>query len=801
MIRNYFIVALRTFKRHKAYSFLNIFGLTVGITSALLIFLFVNDELTYDLNHVKAGQIYRLNAAYHLPKDGGFEQYAVSGFPVGEMIAKDFPEVKQIARFRKLNDRVVVKPDSDEKLYETVIAADSNLFKMFTFPFLSGDPETALIDPFTLVLTENAARRFFNRVDVVGEALYFPEDSLEFKITGVIQNYPSNTHLKLDIITSMATLRATHFAMDSWWAYSTYTYLELFAGTDAKALEEKVRFISRNYIADQEEYSGYRQEYELQNLRDIHLHSNLRGELEPNSREAYVYIFGIIGVFILVIACINFMNLSTARSARRAKEVGIRKVSGAYRAQLIAQFISESVLMAVTAMLLSILLSALLLPYLNDVTGKALTLEVASNPFLWMTVGAIVLFVGLLAGSYPSLFLSGFKPTETLKGSFSTSSRGNVLRKSLVVFQFTISIMLITGTIIVFKHLTYLRNINLGFDKEQTVVIPTRSVNNALQDYTVLRDELKQEPGILGASVSYRIPGKEMGNNVVRIGWDDDAAWSDMRFLAVDEDFVSLYDIDVIEGRSFSREFPADENESFLLNESGMRRLGWTNPKVAVGQKLRWQNRKGYVVGIVNDFHFMSANVPVEPFIMVMNTNWSSAYLSVKISAGDPATRLDAIRARFESVLPDRIFEYFFLDDDFDQQYHAEERFLKVFTFFAVIAILIACLGLYGLAMFTAEQKFKEIGIRKVLGASSGSIVYLQVRDFIMLVSIAFLLSVPLSYFGMTKWLQTFPERENISPLIFVGSGVLSMIIAWITVSYQSIKASLINPVESIGHD
>jgi putative ABC transport system permease protein len=457
--------------------------------------------------------------------------------------------------------------------------------------------------------------------------------------------------------------------------------------------------------------------------------------------------------------------------------------------------------MAVTAMLLSILLSALLLPYLNDVTGKALTLEVASNPFLWMTVGAIVLFVGLLAGSYPSLFLSGFKPTETLKGSFSTSSRGNVLRKSLVVFQFTISIMLITGTIIVFKHLTYLRNINLGFDKEQTVVIPTRSVNNALQDYTVLRDELKQEPGILGASVSYRIPGKEMGNNVVRIGWDDDAAWSDMRFVAVDEDFVSLYDIDVIEGRSFSREFPADENESFLLNESGMRRLGWTNPKVAVGQKLRWQNRKGYVVGIVNDFHFMSANVPVEPFIMVMNTNWSSAYLSVKISAGDPATRLDAIRARFESVLPDRIFEYFFLDDDFDQQYHAEERFLKVFTFFAVIAILIACLGLYGLAMFTAEQKFKEIGIRKVLGASSGSIVYLQVRDFIMLVSIAFLLSVPLSYFGMTKWLQTFPERENISPLIFVGSGVLSMIIAWITVSYQSIKASLINPVESIGHD
>ena len=495
------------------------------------------------------------------------------------------------------------------------------------------------------------------------------------------------------------------------------------------------------------------------------------------------------------------MNLSTARSAKRAKEVGVRKVSGAYRSQLIGQFISESVVMALISTLFSLLLTILALPYLNEVTGKLLTLDVVTSPIVWLVIATIVLFVGLLAGSYPSLFLSSFKPTETLKGTFSSTSRGNVLRKSLVVFQFTISIMLISGTIIVFRHMAYLRNINLGFDKEQTVIIPTRLVNNALRDYSILRDELKQTAGVTGASVSYKVPGKEMGNNVVRLGWDDNAAWSDMRFLAVDYDFISLYNVEVIEGRAFDEKFPSDEAESFMLNESGMHRLGWTNPKEAVGQKLRWQNRNGYVIGVVKDFHFMAANVAVEPFIIVMNTNWSAGFLSVKLTAGDPASRLQIIRELFDKILPNKIFEYFFLDEDFDQQYKAEDRFLKVFTFFAVVAVLIACLGLYGLAMFTAEQKFKEIGIRKVLGASSQSIVYLQVKDFLVLVSLAFILSVPLSYLGMSRWLESFPERENINPIIFILSGILSIIIAWLTVSYQSIKASMVNPIDSITHE
>ncbi len=523
--------------------------------------------------------------------------------------------------------------------------------------------------------------------------------------------------------------------------------------------------------------------------------------MEPNSRKSYVYIFGIVGIFILVIACINFMNLATARSAKRAKEIGIRKVSGAHRSQLISQFMSESVFMTIVATLFSIILTLVFLPYFNNITGKVLTIEVISDPFIWTTILIMIIFVGFLAGSYPSLFLSAFKPTETLKGKFASSSKGNVLRKALVVFQFTISIVLISGTIIVFQHLGFLREVNLGFDKDKIVVLPTRFAANALSDYSVLGDELKRLPEIKGASVSHRVPGKEMGNNVVRIGWDDDATWSDMRFLTVDYDYMELYDIEVLAGRTFDENFTSDPEEAFVLNESGMRRLGGDNPEEMIGKQLRWQNRRGYVIGVVKDFHFMAANVAVEPFIIVMNPDWGAGYLSIKLSNTDPAQGLTTIREKFTSVLPNKVFEYFFLDEDFDQQYKAEDRFMKVFTFFAVIAIVVACLGLYGLAMFTAEQKFKEIGIRKVLGASSGGLVFLQIKGFIILVAIAFIISIPISFLGMSKWLETFPLREEINPVIFVLAGVLSILIAWLTVAYQSVKASQANPVDSIANE
>ena len=797
MIKHYLLIAIRSFKKNRAYSFLNIFGLTIGITCAVIIFLFGYDEMTYDHHHEKLDAIYRLDAGYNLPNNGGFEKYATAGPVVAEMLVKDFPEIKQMVRIRPLSNRVISLPGTDERVYEKIFAADSNIFKLFTFPFLSGNPEFALDDPMTVVLSEKMAMKYFNSTNVLGETLYFPEDTLSFKVTGVMKNHPANTHLKFDILTSFETLKATGFHLSSWWSYSFYNYLELEKGVNVNELSEKIKYISRKYIADQEDGSGYTQEYSLIPLADIHLHSNLRSELEPNSRASYVYIFLIIGVFILLIACINFMNLATARSAMRAKEIGLRKVAGAFREQLIGQFLSESVIMAIMAMILSIGLVFLLLPEVNDFTEKSLSLF--SNSVAWVALIAITLLVGLLAGSYPSFFLSAFRPMETLKGNFRTGTKGNILRKSLVVFQFTISIFLISGTLIVYKHLKFIQSIDLGFDKERVVILPTRSAANADRDFRVLKDEMKKIAGVNGVTLSSQVPGIELGNNVVRIGWDDDATWSDMRFLAMDEDFIDVYDIKLIAGRSFSKDFPSDQNEAFILNESGMNRLGWKNPEEAMGQPLKWQNRRGRVIGVVEDFHFMSANVAIEPFIMVMNAPWSVGYLSAKIS-GNPAQVLDQMESTFANTLTDKIFEYNFLDENFDKQYKSEAKFMTIFTFFAGVAIAIACLGLYGLAMFTAEVKFKEIGIRKVLGASTPSLIRLFIREFSMLVIISFVVAVPIAYFGMREWLSTFPYREDIYPILFLLAGFITLLIAMLTVGYQSIKAATINPVVSLSN-
>lgn len=794
MIKHYLFTALRSFRKNKAYSFLTIVGLTLGVFCALVILLFVHDELTYDSMH--QGSIFRLDAAYHLPNDGGFEQYAASGPVVGEMIAKDFPEVDQVVRFRKIENAIVEKPGTTDREYETIVAADSNVFRVFNFPFLDGDPETALLEPMSLVISRSLAEKYFKRTDVVGESLKLPDDTILFKITGVMENLPPNTHLRFNMIFSFETLKRMHYHLDSWWNYSFHTYLALKPGINPKAFEEKIKFISRKYIPDQEDYSGYKQEYSLTPLSSIHLYSNLRTELETNSKASYVYTFLVIGIFILLIAGVNYMNLATAKAAMRAKEIGLRKVAGAFRTQLVGQFLGESFLMTLLAVLGSMGLIFITLPAINSFLERELTL--VSNPAFWVGIALVTLTASILAGSYPSLFLSAFMPVEVLKGNFRTSSKGNLLRKSLVVFQFAISIFLISGTLIVYNQLTYLREIHLGFDKERTLVLPTRSAPNAEKDFKLLKEELKKTGSVLSATLSSRVPGKEMGNNVVRLGWSEDAKWSDMRFLGVDHDFVEVYDLDVIEGRDFDESYPSDEHGAFMLNESGMRRLGWNNPKEAVGQKLRWQDRNGFVIGVVKDFHFMSANVAIEPFIMVMNKPWSVGYLSLKMAPGKLDQSIHQIRNVFETTLPDKIFEYSFLDEDFDKQYKSEERFMSIFTFFACVAVAIACLGLYGLAMFIAEIRFKEIGIRKVLGATSSAIAVLMSGDFIKLVALAFLIATPLAFWAMNQWLGTFPYREKISLTIFLISGLMAIIIAVLTVASQSVKAAKANPIDSI---
>ena len=794
MIRNYILIAFRSIRKNKVYSFLNIFGLTLGVSSALLNFLFAHNELTYDNHH--QGNIFRLNAAYHLPNNGGFEQYAASGPVVGEMIAKDFPEVAEVVRIRKIDDVIVERPGGNDKTYEKMVAADSNMFDVFNFPLISGDPQKALLEPMSLVISRSMAMKYFDKVDVVGESLKLPEDSVVLRITGVMEDSPHNTQMKFDFIFSFETLKRMHYHLDSWWNYSFHTYLLLKPETDVSLLESKIKFISRKYIADQEDRSGYRQEYSLTPFSSIHLYSNLRSELEPNSRASYVYIFLAIAIFILVIASINFMNLATAKAATRAKEIGLRKVAGAFRTQLISQFLGEAFLMTAISVGLAVLFLVIMLPMVNDLVDKKL--QLVSNPTFWLGIVAITLVTALLAGSYPSLFLSAFKPVEVLKGNFKSSAKGNLLRKTLVVFQFCISTFLIAGTWVGFNHLQYLRKVDLGFDKERILVIPTRFAANAQNDFRVLLEEFKRSGVTVQGTLSSRIPGKEMGNNVVRLGWDEGASWSDMRFLSVDHNFTEFYGLKLLAGRDFDEAFPSDENEAFLLNESGMRRLGWNNHEEAVGQKLKWQDRAGYVIGVLKDFHFMSVNIAKEPFIMVMNKPWSVGYLSIKINGDDLVQSMKEIKTIFAKTLPEKIVEYSFLDEEFDRQYKAEERSMTLFSVFAGIAIAIACLGLYGLSMFIADIRFKEIGVRKVLGASSAGLVAMMTSDFIKLVLIAFVLATPLAYWAMSQWLSSFPYREPINPYAFLSAGVLSVLIALMTVVHQSVKAASTNPVDSI---
>ncbi len=800
MFRNYLKVAIRSLLKNKVYSSINILGLTVGMTCAILIFLYVQSELGYELHHKKAENIQRLIVEYFLPDNNGSEKWATMGAPVGELIAKDYAEIVQSVRLRPFTNQVIKLQDQGERFYQTITYADSNIFKLFTLPLISGNPEAALINPFSAVISENVAIKYFGRIDVVGEILELPDLSNIFEITGVMENMPSNTHLNFDFLVSFSTQISLNYSFH-WWNFSYYTYLELVPGTNIGALESKIKRISANYILDQEESSGYRQEYSLQNFRDIHLTSDLRSEMEPNSKKSYVYIFSIIGVFILVIACINFMNLATARSIVRAKEVGLRKVAGAYRSQLVGQFLGESIIMALLSLLLSIGLALLLLPQVNQFINKELSLNILNNSGVFFALISITFFTGIFSGSYPAIFLSSFNPAETLKGDFKNNRKGNGLRKFLVVFQFAISIALIAGTLVVFNQLQFLKTRNLGFNKEQVIFIPTRHAANASQNFKLLKEELIKRADIVAVSISSAVPGKGMGNNVVRLGWDDDAIWSDMRFLAVDYDFLTLFDIKMKEGRYFDERNGTDEQEAFIINESGMRRLGFESPESAIGEPLKWQNRKGRVIGVINDFHFMSPNKNIEPFIMVMNGGRTPGYLSLKLSSNDNSNIISEIKSVYKKIMPDGIFEYSFLNEDYSRQFKADERFYSLFSLFSLIAISVACLGLYGLSAFTAELRFKEIGIRKVLGANVFRIILLLSKDYSRLVILAFIPAIPISYFAMSNWLQDFPYKAEINPALFIFAGLISLVVAMVTTSYHAVRAALINPVDSIKHE
>jgi putative ABC transport system permease protein len=803
MIRNHFIVALRNLYRNKAFTAINIFGLAIGISTCLLIMLFVQNELSYDSFNAKADRIVRV--IFRGSVQGEKMKEAMVMPPVAQTLKSEYPEVLEATRLRTFGVPRISYGNRTFK--ESAFAyADSNFFQVFTLPFIKGDSKTALLEPNAVVISETVAQKYFGKENPIGKVLVFKDLNTSFKITGLMQNMPVNSHFHFDIFASMASFpQSREF---SWMTSEYYTYLVLPKGYDYKKLEAKLPQDVEKYMGSQLQkafgmnYTQFRQKGNelglyLQPLKDIHLHSDLNLELEPVGDIRYVYIFSAIAVFMLLIACINFMNLSTAGASKRAREVGIRKVLGSLKRQLVRQFLLESLLITGFALLLSIILVYWSLPFFNKLSGKNLSLNLLSSP--WVIPGLMIfgLFTGILAGSYPAFFLSSFKPVKVLKGKFASNNKTAGLRSGLVVFQFFISIILIVGTMTVHKQLAFIQNTKLGYNKEQVLIVQEAYWLGKNQD--VFRQQLLRDPRVVSVSASGYLPAGYTYNNNFMVYADNnsDQFVKTLRY-DIDYNYIQTLGIQIAEGRNFSTSFGTDST-AIIINEETAKAFGWG--KNALGHNLTRTENDGtkftyHIIGIVKNFHFKSFHEPISPLVMVLSNN--SENIIVKIKTKDITGLLNTLKKNWTGLKAEVPFSYSFLDDRFNNTYQSEQRTGLMLSIFAGLTIFVACLGLFGLATFTAEQRTKEIGIRKVLGATVTSIVSLLSKDFLKLVFIAFTIASPIAWFMMNKWLQDFAYRTDISWWIFILAAGLAIMISLITVSFRAIRAATNNPVDSL---
>ncbi len=804
MFKNYLKIALRNLLKYKGYSLINILGLAVGMASCILILLYVHDELSYDQHHEKAEQIYRVTREWFNSDGSSSLHLGHVAPPIGPLLKNDFSDIRQMVRITDGNNPLIRHQDKvfqEDRFY----FADPNIFEIFTLPLFKGDPQNALADPNSVVLTSAMAQKYFGDEEPLGQVLNL-DGRADLKVTGVMQEVPANSHFHFDFLGSMKLLEQV-FGDDEFknWGSNNYATYLLFPQNYAvenfkKAIPD---FIGRHHPDGKEAIP--KTTLHLQRLTDIHLHSQLDSEIEANGNIVYVYIFSAIAFFLLLIACINFMNLATARSANRAKEVGLRKVVGAERQQLIKQFLGETVFMALIALLLAVVLVEAALPKFNAFAGKELALRSQGIFFILASLLGVTLFVGIVAGSYPAFFLSHFQPLAVLKGQKIGSTRSR-FRSVLVVFQFAISIILIVGMGIVYNQLEYCRNKNLGLNKEQIVVLPADQ--NIVRRYPDIRNQLLQHPQIAGVAASKRVPsGRLLDSSGGSVIDGEKSEPLDFRIanVRVDHSFIETYGIQMAAGRNFSTEFPTDSTEAFILNETAVKKIGWPSPEAAVGKPFQYGNRRGRVIGVVKDFHYESLHQPITPIILLIAPQ-SFNSISVKIRAAqtaDIAATLDFLKQKWQEYRPNFPFQYSFIDERYEQLYQSEHRLGQIFGTFSLLAVFIACLGLFGLASYTAEQRTKEIGVRKVLGASLGNIVLLLSKDFARLVAVATLFSWPIAYFAMSRWLQEFAYRININHQLatFLLAALLAFAIALLTVSFQAIKAAMTNPVEALRYE
>ena len=791
MFINYFKVAFRNFSRQKIYSFINISGLALGMGLSVLIFLYIQTELSYDRFHNKADRIYRV--AEESLQNGTTVSHANIFSIIAPNLVNEFPEILNSVRFEK-NPRVLISTNENKFIESRFFYADSSVFDIFSFPLIEGNPDTALNAPYSLIITEEKAKKYFGDKDPLDQTLNIDNEH-DYKITGVLKNIPSNSHIKFDFLASTSTLEAQDKNYGKiWGAMSAYTYILLAPGHSPQEVEKRFPEFIRKH---RHEERALNWKFFLQPLTDIHLYSHLNYELEANSDIRYIVIFTAIALFIIIIAGINFMNLSTARSAKRAKEVGIRKVLGAVRTQLSKQFLFESLIMTVVAVPISLILVEILSQSLPSFFGEQLNVSLR-NPLIPLAMFFLVFFLGLFSGSYPAFFLSSFKPSAVLYGKLKSGAKGHLFRKILVIVQFSISIFLITGTFIIHDQLNFIQNENLGFDKDNVVFIPMHD-EAVKRDFQPFKTKLLQNPYILSVSASTSLPSIAPGMGAfIPEGHSEENAFI-VRHLLCDYDFIPTYRLKITQGRNFDQAIATDPKQALLINETAAGHLGWKDP---IGRILANRSGRHQVIGVVNDFHFRSKHQKIEPLVIsLIPDNRYIYYASLRIKGENINRTLDFIKNTWRSMSPENPFQYFFLNDNFDQLYKSERRTSRLFDFLTAMALFIACLGLFGLAAYTAEQRSKEMGIRKVLGASVFNIFYLLSSEFTKWIVLSSLIAWPLAYYFMNQWLENFAYRTSLTPFTFILSAVIALLIALMTVSFQGLKTALSNPVESLRYE
>ncbi|TSD66896.1 FtsX-like permease family protein [Inquilinus sp. KBS0705] len=791
MIKNYFKIALRNLWRHRGFSFINITGLSVGITACFFIFMYVAFELSYDRFHTKADRIYRIVTDIKTPSET--INTGVTSWAFAPNLKLDFPEVESFVRIS--GGSFLVRKGNVKFQEERSIFADSTFFKVFDFKLLKGNPNTALSAQASVVFTETAAKKYFGNTDPVGQTILITGDAIPALVTGVMKDIPENSQIKADMLISMSSLtqKFSKGIEEQWGNYGAVSYLLLKPGTDWKVLQSKFPAFMEKRNGTEAKKSQMFATLFLEPLKDVYLHSK-RGGLETGSI-SNVYVFSIVAVFILLIACINFINLTTARSVERAKEVGIRKVVGAAKGELAGQFMGETVVLCLIAFVITVILSVLLLPVFNQLSGKTISPGIFSTPWYVLSLFGLSVGIGLLAGIYPAIVLSSFKPVLVLKGRFSTGTKGSLLRKSLVVAQFSISIALIIGTIIVYNQMDFMRNRDLGFSKDQTLVMDT----NGDPGKEAFKQSVSLLPGVKSTTLSSSVPGGGNAGAYSEIeNKKGDLQIANLDLYFVDFDYVNQFKIKMVAGRPFSKDFMStDTSQAMLLNEEAVKMFGYSSPQQAIGRRFKQWGREGKIVGVMKDFHFRSLQEKIKPLSMrveLRNLNM----VSVKVSSANLPATIAGVEAKWKELIPNRPFSYFFLDEFFDRQYRSEERFGKLFFNFSILAIAISCLGLLGLASYSTYQRTREIGIRKVLGASTPGIVNMLSVDFMKLVAISFIIATPVAWYFMYKWLQDFAYRIDIQWWVFLLAGVMAMVVALVTISFQAIKAALSNPVKSL---